>query len=263
MTMKVSVSEDQVRAVALQLADAVRSTTPIDALGIDPVDVESGYRIQDAGHGLHDDSFVGWKAGCTSAPAQEFLGVSDPVAGRYRSLYVLDAPASVAASEFVGAPNLEVEIGLRLLADLDAAPLDPMQLADAVEAFAAIEIVSGRLAAFPLISASQLVADNVAAGRMIVGSTLDLDAAGIRGLDVTSVELDIDGETVASGVGSDALGHPLNVLAWLAGHAAGRGTPLRAGDLVITGTCTGLVPARPGFLHVGRVGSAELSLEVR
>lgn len=258
-----SMTHDQIQAVARQLAEASRTWTPVEALGVDPGSVDSGYLIQDAGHGLHDDELVGWKAGCTSQAAQQFLGVADPVAGRYRSLHVLQAPAAINASEMVTTPHLEVEIGLRLLADIDAAPHDPMVLADSVEVFAAIEVVAGRLAAFPMVPAPQLVADNVVGARMVVGPTLDLDASGIRALDSVSVELHIDGDTVASGTGADALGHPLNVLAWLAGHAAQRNVPLRAGQLVITGTCTGLVPARQGATHIGRVGDAELSLDVR
>ncbi|HMA32206.1 MAG TPA: fumarylacetoacetate hydrolase family protein, partial [Casimicrobiaceae bacterium] len=36
------------------------------------------------------------------------------------------------------------------------------------------------------------------------------------------------------------------LLAWLAGHAAGRGRALAAGDVVTAGTWTGLVAAAPG-----------------
>lgn len=260
--MTTSLSDLQIDAVARQLAAASANCVAVETLGAEPTDIATGYAIQEAGHRLHDDPLVGWKAGCTSAMAQQFLGVDTPVAGRYRSTHVLNAPAQVSASEFATAPHLEVEVGLRLLADVDATPLDPFQLADAVEAFAAIEVVSGRLAAFPKVGGPLLVADNVVGGRMIVGPALDLTTDGIRGLDRTSVTLAIDGEDVAAGTGADALGHPLSVLAWLAGHAAERGAPLRAGDLVITGTCTGLVPARPGATHVGRVGSTEVTLLV-
>ncbi|MFK7918980.1 MAG: 2-keto-4-pentenoate hydratase [Ilumatobacter sp.] len=255
-------TDAQIGAVARQLAEAARTCTPVEALGVDPGSVAAGYAIQHAGHELHADPLVGWKVGCTSPPAQQFLGVDQPVAGRYRSLHVLEAPASINASEFVTTAHLEVEIGLRLSIDIGAAPADPLDLADAVEVFAAIEVVAGRLGSFPMVPAPQLVADNVVGARMIVGPTLDLDAAGIRGLDTMSVELDVDGVTVAHGVGGDALGHPLNVLAWLAGHAAQHDNPLSSGDLVITGTCTGLVPARQGATHIGRVGTAELSLHV-
>ena len=93
---------------------------------------------------------------------------------------------------------------------------------------------------------------------MVVGPTLDLTAAGIRDLDTTPVELGIDGEVVASATGAEALGHPLLVLQLVAAHAASLGHPIRSGELVITGTCTGLVPARVRADHVGRVGAAEV-----
>ena len=41
---------------------------------------------------------------------------------------------------------------------------------------------------------------------------------------------------VAEGVGADVMGHPLDALAWLANQQAGRGQPLRAGMLVMTGS---------------------------
>lgn len=256
-------TDAQIEAVARQLAESADTSAAVERLGVEPEDVATAYRIQDAGHRIHGDTLDGWKIGCTSATAQELLGVDGPVTGRYRSDHVLSAPAQISASEFPSTPYLEVEVGLRLLTDVDAAPLDAMQLADAVEAFAAIEVVAGRLAAFPMVGGPLLIADNVAAARMIVGPTLDLDAAGVRALDATPVTLTIDDDDVASGTGADALGHPLTVLAWLAGHAAGRGTPLRAGQLVITGTCTGLNAMRIGATHVGRVGTHEVSVSMR
>lgn len=261
--METELTNDQATAVARQLADAAQHCTPVEVLGVEPGTLEDAYRIQEAGHVLHgDDALIAWKVGSTSDASQRFLGVDAPVAGRYRSMHVLSDPARLDVAEFATHPQLEVEIGFRLLTDLDAAPLDPMQLVDAVEVFAAMEVVAGRLASFPMVGAPALIADNVAGGRMIVGPTLDLSVDQIRKLDTTMLALSIEGEEVATGSGSDALGHPLVVLSWLAGHAASRGTPLRAGDLVITGTCTGLVPARRGASHVGRVGGVDVNLVV-
>ena len=260
--MTAELTDAHVDLAARQLARAAENRVAVDALDVAPVDIASGYRIQDAGHRLHNDPLAGWKVGCTSAVAQQFLGVDEPVAGRYRGAHVVSAPAQIASSQFAMTPHLEVEVGFRLSADVDEAPSDPLQLADAVEAFVAIEVVAGRFAAFPMVGGALLVADNVAGARMVVGPTLDLDPAGVRALDSLPVTLAIDGEQVAAGTGGDALGHPLAVLAWLVGHAAERGSPLRSGDLVITGTCTGLVPARAGATHVGRVGDVEASLVV-
>jgi 2-keto-4-pentenoate hydratase len=77
------------------------------------------------------------------------------------------------------------------------------------------------------------------------------------------VRLVVDDRVVAEGRGSDVLGGPLHVLAWLAGHLAARGQPLRAGELVSTGGCTGPVPlgsAERVIADVAGLGRAELSI---
>lgn len=251
-------TDAQVADVAAQLSAASQTRIAVDQLAHEPVDVDDGYRIQIAGHRLHGDELVGWKAGCTSEAAQHMLRVDAPLVGRYRSEHIERSPAVFDAAAFVTPPHLEVEVGLRALRDLTEVPEDPLEMADAVEAFAAIEVVAGRLAAFPFVDAPQLAADNVVGARMVVGSGLGLAADGHRGLDATTVELCIDGDVVASATGAEALGHPLRVLRWLARHTNTIGNPIRSGELVITGTCTGLVPARLGVEHIGRVGGAEV-----
>ncbi len=260
--MTTQLDDRQITACARQLLESERTGAPVAELAATPPDLASGYRVQDATHALVDEALVAWKAGCTSLAAQQMLGMDAPVAGRYRQRHVLASPAILSMSDFVTAPHLEVEFGLRLTSDVDAAPADALDLADAVEVFAAIELIAGRLAAFPMIGGPLLAADNVVAARMVVGATLDLDAAGIRGLDTVPVSLYVDGVEVAAGSGADALGHPLTVLAWLADHAATRDAPLRAGDLVITGTCTGLVAAVPDVVLRGQVGGAAVELSI-
>jgi 2-keto-4-pentenoate hydratase len=51
----------------------------------------------------------------------------------------------------------------------------------------------------------------------------------------------VNGQVVGEGHGRDALGHPLDALAWLANRLVERCTMLKAGHLVMTGS---LVPAR-------------------
>ncbi len=47
-------------------------------------------------------------------------------------------------------------------------------------------------------------------------------------------------------VGGNPAGHPKRLLAWLAGHAASRGKPLKKGDIVTTGSHTGITIAPLG-----------------
>ena len=66
--------------------------------------------------------------------------------------------------------------------------------------------------------------------------------------------LSIDGEEAASGSGADVLGHPLNTLVWLANDLSRRGIGLQEGQVVTTGTMTGMTPCRPGATAVGDYG---------
>lgn len=256
--MNEPLSDGDVDDVAEQLERAERNGVPIDAFVHEPRDLADGYRIQTAGHRRRATELVAWKAGCTNEATQQLLGIDGPVFGRYGPDRIDRSPALCSFASFTSPPRLEVEVGLRLTENLDDIPADPLALADAVVAFAAIEVVDARVIAFPLISAPVLVSDNVASGRMIVGADLDCDARGMRRLDIAPVELSIGGERIVASSGAEALGHPLRVLRDVAIHAAVIGQPLRPGNRVITGTCTGLVAARGGEDHLGRVGGADV-----
>jgi len=73
------------------------------------------------------------------------------------------------------------------------------------------------------------------------------------------VALRVAGEPEFVGVGSHPFGEPLSSLPWLARHAAALGSPLRAGDLVASGSWTGIYWASAGvqveveFAGIGRV----------
>ena len=69
------------------------------------------------------------------------------------------------------------------------------------------------------------------------------------------VTMTINEHPKGAGTGSRALGDPLNVLLWLANHLSKRGAGLRAGEVVSTGTCTGLDRIAPGDVVRAGFGS--------
>ena len=79
------------------------------------------------------------------------------------------------------------------------------------------------------------------------------------GVDCIVIDDGLNGRVVASGVGSAALDHPLNSVAWLARKLGEYGRSLRAGELVMTGSLVRQFPLAPGdharasFSGIGRV----------
>lgn len=84
-----------------------------------------------------------------------------------------------------------------------------------------------------------------------------------RDLSKITILLRLDSHVCASGRGSDTLGDPLEALAWLAHRLEDGGGAIEAGDIVASGSCTGLVQMTPGTVVTGDfegLGTVELRL---
>ena len=78
------------------------------------------------------------------------------------------------------------------------------------------------------------------------------------------MRLTVNGEEAATGSGAACLGNPLNSVLWLADTMSQRGTPLQAGETIMTGSLCPMQPIAPGdelVAEIEGVGtvSAELS----
>ena len=213
-------------------------------------DRAAAQRFQAAAVGALGGARCGYKIGATSAAVQRRLGCRGPFFGPVLGEHLLDD--GVAFPLVPGILGLECEFGFRLGRDLPAAgePLDITAVRNAVaECCAALEIVGRRVPATVPLDEASSIADyglDVAViwGRPIPGwDRLDLAA--------TRVRAELDGTEVAAGTGALVLGHPLNALLWLASELAAGGERLRAGEIVMTGTCTGIVPVAPGQRFAG------------
>lgn len=82
-------------------------------------------------------------------------------------------------------------------------------------------------------------------------------------LDLREVQacLAFDGQPVASTRGANPAGDVWRLLGWLAWHCAQRGQPLRAGQVITTGSCTGMLFAPEGShvqAQLAGIGMVEL-----
>jgi 2-keto-4-pentenoate hydratase len=225
---------------------------------------QEAYAVQEEIAALSGHERRGYKVGSTSAEAQRLLGTDEPGWGVLLAPYVHDSPARIRLVA-AHAPAIEGEFAFRLARDLPprASPYTLAEVEAAVGSVAgAIEVVgtrfSGGLAGKGRFLSTADGGFNVA---LVVGKWTRWDA---RNLEDHRVTMTIGGTQCGEGTGSRALGNPLNVLLWLANDRSAAGRGLAAGEIVSTGTCTGLDPVQPGDTAVaefGDLGKVEIAFD--
>jgi 2-keto-4-pentenoate hydratase len=193
---------------------------------------------------------VGRKIGLTSPAVQKQLGVDRPDFGA-----LLDDMAVVDGQPIdttrLLQPKVEAEIALVLQRDLTHERHTVADLIGATAyAVAAIEVVDSRIAGWD-IRFVDTVADNASSGLFVLGTQprplAKLDLAGAR------MRLLRGGEPVSEGVGAACLGNPLNAARWLADTLVRIGTPLRAGDIVLTGALGPMAGVQAGQTYTAQI----------
>ena len=253
------------RDLAQHLWDARRLGHTIDAAACDPPKtVEEAYAVQDAIVALSGFARSGYKVGSTSKEAQQLLQTDEPGAGVLLQPYVYDSPAQVTVVP-ENVPLVEGEFAFQLARDLPprAGAYTMAEVTNAIGSVAgAIEVVgtrfSGGLSGKGRLLTTADCGVNVA---LVTGPWVKWSAHDFRSHEVT---MTINGIKKGFGTGSRALGDPRNVVLWLANHLSARGIGLKAGEIVSTGTCTGLDAVHPGDVALadfGPLGAVEISFK--
>ncbi|HEX7968228.1 MAG TPA: fumarylacetoacetate hydrolase family protein, partial [Stellaceae bacterium] len=222
-------------ALASLLLAARRNGRPIDTLPVElvPTAADEAYAVQDAVAPALG-AIAGWKVGAANPTAE-------PNAAPLFADLMAASPARWPASRF-RVRGIEGELAFRFGASLPprAAPYGEDEVWAAIATLhPAIELVDSRFADFRATDKLALLADNQSNGAFCWGAAV----RDWRGIDFLRqpASLVVDGKEVASAVGGNAAGHPRRLLAWLANHCARRGRGIAVGDIVTTGTHTGLV----------------------
>ena len=247
---------DIAKAASL-LAAARRASTRIDGLpeACRPKTAADAHAIQDAVTALLRDEVRAYKANAPVAGDPNSYGLRGPI-------YAANTRTSPAKFPVAEAPQcgVEGEVAFRFRRDLPprASAYSREDVAAAVDACAAIEVVTSRFADPAAMSAHDKLADCISNGGFVYGEMrADWSALDVAKLKVT---LTVNGETVLEQVGGHPIGDPLGVaVAFVEMMRTDIG--VKAGQFITCGSCTGLRYLKPGdtcSVHFEGLGGAEL-----
>ncbi len=204
------------------------------------------------------DRVIGKKIGVTSQPVMDMLNVRQPDFGHLLASMNLPEGEPLPMHQLI-APRAEGELAFILAKDIQGPGVTAEQVIEATEfVVPCFEIVDSRIKDWK-IKIQDTVADNASCGMLVVGAAI----ADPRKLDLGLVGMTItrNGEIVGTGAGAAALGHPAQAVAWLANTMGALGIPLKAGEIILSGALSGLVPLSPGdvlSMTMGGVGSVAM-----
>jgi 2-keto-4-pentenoate hydratase len=233
-----TVTDEMIAQIADELYRARRDTYTIDYVSprLPDHDLGAAYKISEIVAARRESELgvkrVGRKVGLTNPLVQQRVGVFEPDYGIIHDDMVFPSGVRLPQSKF-NFLRIEAEVAFALKKDILDADLDVIK--DAVDYVTpAFEVVDFR---FPgnVGAIVDTVADNAGCGGIVIGE----ERHAYGEVDLTTVEMVIetaDGVEITRGVGSNVLDDPINAVKWLAETAIRVGEPLRAGELLLSGS---------------------------
>jgi len=240
-------TDDRAMRAATLLIDSRQSGKGLDELPADcrPRNAEEAYAIQDAvAHRL--GTIRGWKTGAPRPDAEP----------AYAPIFTVLAGSGRFSAKTQRVFGIEAEVAFRLARDLPARG-KPYNCDEVVSAIAsmhpAVELVDSRFADWQKVDALSKVADNQSNAALIYGP--EVPNWQKLGLDLARppITVTIDGRVAARTTGNSG-GDPLRLLTALADHCARRTDGLHKGDIITTGSITGVTFASPGAAVIADFG---------
>ncbi|MBJ7578255.1 fumarylacetoacetate hydrolase family protein [Devosia sp. MC532] len=167
---------------------------------------------------------------------------AEPLASPIPASFVFPAGDSIALNT-KAALLVEAEVAVTLKSDLPAfdgtyGPADVLAAIGTTQL--AIEILAPRFANPAATPSLAGIADLQSNGAVIFGASRSFD--DLAELGTLEMALLVDGASIGKVTEGPTTERTLRSLAWLANHAVSRGTPLKAGDVIITGARIGALP---------------------
>ena len=196
---------------------------------------------------------VGYKVGLTNPTAQQRFGTNHPVTGIIYESTLRTASGGEVPANFGAVPTVEADLLVRVSSEAINDARDHMAVLRSIDQIIPF-IEMPDLALSGGFDGPNLLAINVGARMGVVGTPIPVvvsEAFAAR-LGTMSVTLGSDLREISRAPGTALLGHPLNVLPWLAQDLVSRGTRLRVGDIVSLGGFSPAAPVEAGRTYTVR-----------
>ncbi|GAA0788884.1 2-oxopent-4-enoate hydratase [Marinobacterium sediminicola] len=247
-----------------ELYQAMLDRTPVRPLTerFSDITVEDAYNISlrmlerrlEAG-----EKIIGKKIGVTSKAVQNMLNVHQPDFGYLTDKMAFSQGEEMPISERLMQPKAEGEIAFILKKDLmgpGVTNADVLAATDCV--IPCFEVVDSRIENWQ-IKIQDTVADNASCGLFVLGDR----AVNPRKVDLATCGMVVEknGSIISTGAGAAALGSPVNCVTWLANTLGQFGIPLKAGEVILSGSLVPLEPVQAGdfmSVSIGGIGSASV-----
>ncbi len=225
------------------------------------ITIEDAYHIQQrmlARRLEKGERVVGKKIGVTSAAVMNLLGVRQPDFGYMLDGMMYNEGESIPIDTLIQ-PKAEGEIAFVMKKDLMGPGVTAADVLAATEGvMACFEIVDSRIRDWK-IRIQDTVADNASCGVFVLGDRL-VDPRQVD-LATCGMVLEKNGDIVATGAGAATLGNPVNAMVWLANTLGRLGIPLKAGEVVLSGSLGPMIPVAAGDnlrVTIGGIGGCSV-----
>ncbi|MEM7256948.1 MAG: fumarylacetoacetate hydrolase family protein [Pseudomonadota bacterium] len=245
--------------LAQQLATARIDRTQIDPQLLEGLQDEAqAYQLQQLVGECYGSLQIGYKVGATNETSQKMFGCDSPFFG---PMFERDCHDTGAVMEsHAGLLGGEAEFAFVIDRDVPTdTNLSTDQLATYVRAVhVAVELVGRRSAGTGLPPLFAAIADFGGNAAFISGPAIrDWQSIDLAAVSVTALT---NRKETNAGSGAAVLGHPLNSLLWLHDTLRQRGTGLREGQWITTGTCLGVIkPVADSTVEIDFAGCGQIS----
>ncbi|MEC8492518.1 MAG: hypothetical protein VXY76_06445 [Pseudomonadota bacterium] len=203
----------------------------------------------------------GYKAALTAVPAQQAMGINEPIIGVVfeHAAYQADSATTVATDRLV---LLETEVGFTLRKEITA-PVAKDDVFDAIACCSGmIELASPNLQQRP--TGADLIANNAASYGCISGASaayptdIDIDA-----LPVSLTCIDAEQRALHTAMAGSVMAGQRDALIWLINQILAQGYELRPGHVLMTGSIGSMHPGKAGRYRAdfGALGELNFALD--